>query len=192
MPKKTSHQEASRPFSRAQDQAPLVRTGADSNPLLWLFRHRDKGGKTHIGPAAFAAGERLRADIAIGQLMQKTTMDWSRSQHVDQSRGAPSLNPAEAMTAARQRVNKAMTFVGAEFSGILIDLCAYDKGLETIELERQWPARSAKLVLRLALDCLARHYGFTDQAQGPTSGRLTVYRDTVGQDKHPATQRQGL
>jgi hypothetical protein len=68
--------------------------------------------------------------------------------------------------AARQNVGRAMTAAGPEFAGLLVDVCCFLKGLEEIERARAWPTRSAKIVLQLALDRLARHYGYAAQATG--------------------------
>ncbi len=143
----------------------------DENPLLWMFRRKDKAGEGLIGPAAFAAGERLRADLTFAGLLPRVTMNWSAQPRSDRADQSGRLNPTEAALAARQRVDMAMRAVGPEFSGLLFDLCGFGKGLEVIERDRNWPARSAKVVVRLALASLARHYGFEDVATGQRTGR---------------------
>jgi hypothetical protein len=150
-------------------------TGEATNPLLWLFRRKDKNGATLIGPAAYAAGERFRADLTFSGMLPKTTMDWSSAGFVDVSRSASGLNPTEAAISARQRVDHAFRAVGPEFSGLLVDLCGFCKGLETIERERGWPQRSGKVVVQIALSALARHYGLDEYATGRKTSRLRTW-----------------
>ncbi|MGZ5896925.1 MAG: DUF6456 domain-containing protein [Xanthobacteraceae bacterium] len=47
--------------------------------------------------------------------------------------------------------------------------------MEDVERERIWPARSAKIVLQLGLDRLARHYGLGDVARGKSRTVVRVW-----------------
>ncbi len=71
------------------------------------------------------------------------------------------------MIAARQRLNRTIAAIGPEFASLLLDVCGFLKGLEEAERDRGWPARTAKIVLKLALAALARSYGLADEARGP-------------------------
>ena len=153
-----------------------VTLNEDESPLSRFCRIKARDGRPLIGAVEFAAGERLRAEFTRGQMMPRVTANWSPSVTL-RSRGDGGGGMAEmtdAIVAARQRVNRALEAVGPDFSGLLLDFCCFLKGIEEIERERSWPARSAKLVLRLALASLARHYGLVETATGGSAGgRIT-------------------
>lgn len=136
------------------------------SPLVWLARRRGRDGRALVSPHQLQAGERLRADFTRAHMMPRTTANWSSPISSGRSDGGGRADFTDAMIASGQRVNQALDAVGPEFSGLLLDLCCFLKGLEDIERERGWPARSAKVVLQLGLDRLARHYGYMAQAKG--------------------------
>lgn len=153
-----------------------VTVNEDESPLARFRRTKGRDGGPLIGAAEFAAGERLRADFTRGQLMPRITANWSASVSLRRrgDGGGGMAEMTDAIVAARQRVDRALDAVGPEFSGLLLDFCCFLKGIEEIERERLWPARSAKLVLRLALASLARHYGLVATAKGSdVGGRIT-------------------
>jgi Domain of unknown function (DUF6456) len=146
------------------------------SPLAWLARRRGRDGRAFIDAHQLQAGERLRADFTRAHLMPRTTSNWTNP--ISSGRGSGGRSPGaftDTMIAARQRVHHALDAVGPEFSGLLLDICCFLKGLEDIERERAWPARSGKVVLQLALDRLARHYGFASVARGPASSRVRTW-----------------
>ena len=73
---------------------------------------------------------------------------------------------ADNVVAARERVRLALRAAGPELAGILIDVCCYLKGLESLEKASGWPQRSGKIVLQIALARLARHYGLVRDDEG--------------------------
>ncbi|PTM38919.1 DUF6456 domain-containing protein [Bosea sp. 124] len=131
------------------------------SPLLWLHRRPGRDGRPQISAEEFAAGERFRSDLTLARMMPRVTMNWDASL-VPDAHGAGGRDPAGASDAAltaRQRVRLACDRLGPDLSGLAIDVCGFLKGLDRVERERGWPARSAKVVLRLALKALATHYG---------------------------------
>ena len=56
-----------------------------------------------------------------------------------------------------------------------MDVCCFLRGLEDVERERGWPSRSAKVVLQLALDRLARRYGFETAKHRGGSARIRTW-----------------
>lgn len=129
------------------------------SPLGQLARRKAKDGSPFLSRLEFEAGERLRSDYTRGSLMPRLGANWEASVASGRRGGSGGgAELAEAALAARQRVDRAVKAVGPELSGLLVDVCCFLKGLETVERERAWPVRSAKVLLKTALGMLARHY----------------------------------
>ncbi|KQW32280.1 hypothetical protein ASE36_02670 [Rhizobium sp. Root274] len=141
-----------------EGRQPARRNLAES-PLFPLLRLKEKDGRPFLNQEAMAAGERLAADFDHGNLQPRITASW-QPRLSTKVKGAAPAGPdlADSRIAARNRVNRAIEAMGPELSGVALDICCFGKGLELVERERQWPARSAKLMLRTALLALARHY----------------------------------
>jgi hypothetical protein len=169
------------PFRAQHDQlrkAPLqgepgtaVLRNLDESPVAALARRMGRAGQSWLGTDEVAAAERMRKDFEIAQLRPRITANWSASISTGRRTGDDLTDLTDMALSARRRFDRAIEAVGPEFSGVLIDICCFLKGLELVERERQWPARSAKLVLRLGLQRLARYYGLTATASGPPAAR---------------------
>lgn len=137
-----------------------IAVNLSESPLAQLARRRGRGAEPFLSEEEFDAGERLRRDHAAGMLMPRVTASWDTAVAVRRRGGLPggSVELTDAALAARRRVDAAIAAVGPDLSGVLVDVCCFLKGLETVERERGWPARSAKVMLKAALGALARHY----------------------------------
>jgi hypothetical protein len=137
------------------------------SPLAWLSRRKDRDGRPFVIPGQLLAGERLRADFTRAGLTPRMTANWTAPIEKARRGGSDGVTFADAVLAAKVRLARTLDAVGPEFAGLLLDTCCFLKGLETVERERGWPARTARVVLSLALDRLARHYGIESEARGP-------------------------
>ncbi len=125
----------------------------------------------------YEAGERLRAEFERAQLSPSVTSKWesaapSRRMRRAAPEGAAGLS--DQALVSRQRVFQALDAVGPELSGVLIDVCCHLLGLTDAEKNRNWPQRSGKVILQIALTGLARHYGILSDtdAANPVRARL--------------------
>jgi Domain of unknown function (DUF6456) len=161
-------------------------TGTTANVLRWLRRRKDAAGQPLLTAVQVDAGERLAADFVRGQMMPRVTADWSHTgAQLPKRRGVPGykVELSVGITAAQERFRAAIGIVGPEFADLLINVCCFDIGLEEIEARQGWPKRTGKVLLRVALNHLARHYGLIQPA--PAEGHIrhagaAGYRPDVG------------
>ena len=120
------------------------------SPLTWLH------ARGHLTDAQFAAGEQLRRDYERAQLSAGITMRWDVVRV--QGGGDAGLSSSERQVAAKQRFDGAVAAAGPGLADVLWRVVCAGETLPHAERLLAWPARSVKLVLRLALDRVAGFY----------------------------------
>ena len=149
-----------------EDDSPRrARFSGNESPVAALARRRDQTGAPFLTPALIAAAERLREDFELAQLQDGPQNDWERML-AEAETMPPEAAPKPATTAtaaARNRVIDALRDLGPGLADMALRCCCFLEGLETAERRMGWSARSGKIVLRIALQRLKRHYDNTGQ-----------------------------
>ena len=141
------------------------------SPLTALARRRDKSGAPFLDDALVHAGEQLREDFELAQMGAQVGQNWDHFLTPGASASGQGDNSgAMASAEARKRVADAMAELGPGLSDVVLRCCCYLEGLETTEKRLGWSARSGKIVLRIALIRLKRHYDETVGPGGPMIG----------------------
>jgi hypothetical protein len=141
-------------ISDEQGREQRVVVNEAESPLLWMCQRR------LVSEVQCQAGERLRRDYTLAQLSPRLGVDLSAPVVFGRRATKPELL-SDTVLAAKQRFAAAMRAAGPGLADILFDVCCHLSGLEQSERVRGWPRASAKVVLQIALDRLAQHYGMS-------------------------------
>ena len=150
-----------------------LRSTLGESPLAALSRRRDKDGQPFLPRELVAAGERLREDFELAQSGPRVAQDWDHVLTGAVDRSAPTSGgggQGGGAGAARDRAAAALADLGPGLADVALRCCCYLEGLETLERRMGWSARSGKIVLRIALQRLQRHYAETGGRFGPLIG----------------------
>ncbi|XDA96714.1 DUF6456 domain-containing protein [Sulfitobacter sp. LCG007] len=163
--------EAAQDDDDGQGRTRRSRYNLAESPLTALARRRDRNGEPFLEDEVVRAGERLREDFELAQMGPRVTQNWDRFL----TSGGRTDYPTDAAggrgpEAARARVAAALHDLGPGLADVVLRCCCYLEGLESAEKRMGWSARSGKIVLRIALIRLKRHYDNTVGPGGPLIG----------------------
>ena len=151
--------ERSHPDDAADPDKPVrrhrsVTVNTAESPLGWLL------ARGLISARQNDAGERMRADYERSGLSPQLTMRWDAAPQSRHARG-PVRHGAGTLAQidAKRRFDSALGALGAGLSDIAWRVICGGEAMAGAERSLGWPARSGRVVLTLALDRLANHYG---------------------------------
>jgi len=136
-----------------------MRVNLAESPLALLARRKGSDGKPFLDPVELEAGERLREEFERAQMGPRVGQNWDRFLTVHDGGMSGGGDRLAGPQDARNRVTEAFSALGPGLADITMRCCCFLEGLETAERRMGWSARSGKVVLKIALGRLARHYG---------------------------------
>jgi hypothetical protein len=138
------------------------------SPLVGLSRRKDRDGKPFLSRELVAAGERLREDYELVEVGMGGIESWDSFMTGDASEATKS--GSKGAVDAHRRIKAALAELGPGLGDVVLRCCCFLEGLEQTEKKMGWSARSGKIVLRIALQRLKRHYAETQGRYGPMIG----------------------
>jgi len=145
----------------------------ETTVLRLSTRGKDKS-PPFLAPHHLAAADRLERLVARARLAPRLTMSYDPARAGGERRASNDvLEMSDTAATARQKLQRLAEALAPDCWNVVFDVCGMGKGLQTIETERQWPRRSAKLVLRIGLEQVAAQFGLSPHAQGRGSGDTT-------------------
>lgn len=147
-----------------------MRYNLAESPVAALGRRRDKDGKVFLEPDLVQAADRLREDFEAAQMGPRITQNWDRFLTAGDRGGFRHDLGGGGSAAARDRVAVALRDLGPGLGDVVLRVCCFLEGIEAAERRMGWAARSGKIVLRIALMRLRRHYDETYGRSGPLIG----------------------
>ena len=148
-----------------------VRYNLAESPIALLARRKDKDGQPFLTPEMVTAAERLREDFELAQMGPRVAQNWDRFLTAGDRGGFGSDSGlAEGPRIARDRVGAALRDLGPGLGDMVLRCCCFLEGMEQAEKRLGWSARSGKIVLRIALMRLKRHYEETGGKSQPLIG----------------------
>ncbi|WP_300038496.1 DUF6456 domain-containing protein [uncultured Roseobacter sp.] len=125
-------------------------------PLQSLARRRDRYGNPFLTMEQIEAGRILREDYEMNSLTISAADVFHSADRFKSFPQSAELdfvfhNPGE-------RLENALNYLGPVLADVAVQCCCHFKGMEDIEREFDWSARSGKIVLRIALSQLSAFY----------------------------------
>jgi len=157
--------------SEAGGKTRNLRVNLAESPLALLARRKGSDGKVFLTPDLVQAGERLREDFERAQMGPRVGQNWDRFlTGGDRGGFLGDAGVGEGPSAARRRVSDALDDLGPGLADVVLRVCCFLEGLESAERRLGWSARSGKIVLKIGLQRLLRHYeeryGFVPALRG--------------------------
>jgi len=150
------------------------RAAVRAQPPLQILARPREGGEAFLDAVQIEAARRLQGDFERARLRQRLTLDMAAA--LPRDRNAGSGQPVAGLVAldAKRRCLAALDAAGPGLADLLFETVCMEHGLVEAERDFGWPARSAKAILRLALDRLVVHYGLVSGTRA--AGRIERWR----------------
>jgi len=161
---KLDRKDASHAWDLREDLGGGSRYMVTESPLIGLARRKDRSGAPFLTKEQVEVGERLRQDYELSQVGPNVAEDWRAALATD------GVDLPKATLEARARVVGVMDDLGPGLADVVLHCCCFLEGLEKTEKKMGWSSRSGKIVLRIALTRIIRHYAETQGKYGPMIG----------------------